>query len=50
MLVYIAIFLTGFSAGVYFYRKLIETMLREPRSMCDLCEYKRKKEELFPRK
>lgn len=53
ILAYIAVFLLGVSVGICIYRGLIETMLTQARplkSICDYCEYKRTKEELFPRK
>lgn len=46
----LAVFLAGVSLGIALYRFFIISVLRPPQSICDLCEFCRKKEELFPKR
>lgn len=47
----IAIFIAGFAVGIAWYKFFITYVLeRYTHTMCDYCEFRIRKEELFPRK
>lgn len=45
----LAIFFAGMAAGVFWYRTFIIRLLREPKTICDICEFSIEKEKLFPK-